>query len=114
MYVYVRNGNIIHVSNSKVDYIKDADVYGCWFSLSDNLIFEDGKVKIYEKSNQFDKDIHKYHLKSKINSLEFQNTKLEKIANENVKKDLELKQDTTKFNRELYLLKNLRKWWWQS
>jgi hypothetical protein len=114
MYVYVRNGNIIHVSNSKVDFLKDADVYGCWFSLSDNLIFEDWKVKIYEKSNQFDKDIHKYHLKSKIHSLEFQNGKLEKIANQTVKNDMELKRETTKFDRELYLLKQLKKWWWQS
>lgn len=108
MYVYIKNGNIIYKSNNKVDFIKDAQVIGCWFDLTDNLIFEDGEVRIYEKSKQFEKDIHKYKLKQEIDSLEFQKGKLEKIANEKVKKKRKIKEETTKFERELYLLNNMR------
>lgn len=106
MFVYIKNGNIIFKSNTKVDFIKGATVVWCWFSLSDNLVFEDGIVKQYEKSKQFEKDIHKYKLSQQIESLEFQNNKLEKIANEKIQKK---KKEVTKFDRELYLLKNMRK-----
>lgn len=111
MFVYIRNGNIVYKSNNKVDFIPDASVIGCWFNLNDNLIFEDGQVRIYEKSKQFEKDIHKYRLSEKIESLEFQNDKLEQIANKKVEKDLELKKEPGKFERELYLLKNMKQCW---
>ena len=112
--MYIKNGNIICKSNSKVDFIKDAQVVWCWFNLTDNLVFEDGKVKIYEKSKQFEKDIHKYKLSEKIESLEFQNNKLEKIDNDKTKKNLELKKDAGKFERELYLLKQMKQCWKHS
>lgn len=111
MYVYVKNDNIVYKSLEKVDFIKDAIVIDCWFNLNDNLIFENGEVRIYERSQQFEKDIHKYKLTKKIESLEFQNEKLDKIANKNVKKDLELKRETTKFDKEIYLLKQMKQCW---
>ena len=112
--MYVKNGNIICKSNSKVDFIKDAQVIWCWFNLTDNLIFEDGKVRIYEKSKQFEKDIHKYRLEQEINSLEYQNDKLEKIANIKVKDERKFKKETSKFERELYLLNNMKQCWKHS
>lgn len=111
MYVYVKNGNIIYKDNKKVDFIKDAQVIQCWFNLNDNLVFEDGNIRVYEKSKQFEKDIHKYRLKQEINSLEYQNDKLEKIANKQVKKERKLKNETSKFERELYLLNNMKQCW---
>jgi hypothetical protein len=110
MFVYEKNGNIIFKSNQKVDFIKDANVIWCWFSLSDNLVIEDGKVKLYEKSKQFEKDIHKYKLSEKVKDLEFQNNKLEKIANDKTKKKMNFKK-VGKFERELYLLKQMKQCW---
>jgi hypothetical protein len=109
MFVYIRNGNIIYKSNTKVDFLPDASVIGCWFSLNDNLVFEDWQVRIYEKSKQFEKDIHKYRLSEKIESLEFQNDKLEKIANTKTEKQLRLKKEAGKYEREIYLLNQMRK-----
>lgn len=111
MFVYIRNWNIVYKSNKKVDFIPDALVMSCWFNLSDNLVLEDWKIRIYEKSKQFEKDIHKYQLSEKIESLEFQNNKLEKIANKKTEKELELKKDAWKFERELYLLKQMKQCW---
>ncbi|MBO7695081.1 MAG: hypothetical protein J6T10_20875 [Methanobrevibacter sp.] len=75
--------------------------------MNDNLIFEDGEVRIYEKSKQFEKDIHKYKLSKQIESLELQKEKLEKIANEKVKKET-FKKEPTKFDRELYILRQMK------
>lgn len=104
--MYVKNGNIIFKSNTRSNLFPDASEVWCWFSMNDNLIFEEGEVRIYEKSKQFEKDIHKYKLSKQIESLEFQKEKLEKIANEKVKK--EILKDPTKFDRELYILRQMK------
>ena len=111
MYVYVKNGNIIYKSMTHASFLKDVSEISCWFGLNDNLIFEDGQVRIYEKSKQFEKDIHKYKLAKTIKSLEFEKEKLEKIANDKTKKELESKGETGKFERELYLLKKMKQCW---
>jgi len=105
--VYVKNGNIIFKSNTRTNLFPDASEVWCWFSMSDNLIFEDGQVRIYEKSKQFEKDIHKYKLSKQIKSLEFQNNKLEKIANEKIKKKT-LTKEPTKYDRDIYLLRQMK------
>ena len=104
--MYIKNGNIIFKSNTRSNLFPDASEVWCWFSMNDNLIFEDGEVRIYEKSKQFEKDIHKYKLSKQIESLELQKEKLEKIANEKVKK--EILKDPTKFDRELYILRQMK------
>ena len=118
MFVYVKNGNILYKSNTRSNIIPWAMEIKCWFSLNDNLVFEDWEVRIYEKSKQFEKDIHKYQLKTKIKNLEFKNKKLEKAANKNVKEKMELRKEATKFDRELYLLRQMKQcWkhsWWQE
>jgi hypothetical protein len=105
--VYVKNGNIIFKSNTRTNLFPDASEVWCWFSMNDNLIFEDWQVRIYEKSKQFEKDIHKYKLSKQVESLEFQNNKLEKIANEKIKKKT-LTKEPTKYDRDIYLLRQMK------
>lgn len=107
MFVYVKNGNILYKSNTKSNIIPDAMEIKCWFSLNDNLVFEDWEIRIYEKSKQFEKDIHKYKLSKQIESLKFQNDKLEKIANDKVTKET-LVKNPTKYNRDIYLLRQMK------
>lgn len=107
MFVYVKNGNIVYKSNTRRNLIPDSTEIRCWFSLNDNLVFEDGEVRIYEKSKQFEKDIHKYKLSKQIKSLEFQNDKLEKIANKKIKKEV-LVKEPTKYDRDIYLLRQMK------
>lgn len=111
MFVYVKNWNIIYKSKDRVKFIKDSDEIQCDYNLNDNLIFEDGEVRIYEKSKQFEKDVHKYYLDEEINNLKHKNKDLEQIANKKVTKDLELKErwlEANEYQRKIYLLKNLR------
>lgn len=105
--MYVKNGNIIFKSNTRTNLFTDASEIWCWFSMNDNLIFEDWQVRIYEKSKQFEKDIHKYKLSKQVESLEFQNNKLEKIANEKIKKKT-LTKEPTKYDRDIYLLRQMK------
>lgn len=105
--MYVKNGNIIFKSNTRTNLFPDASEVWCWFSMNDNLIFEDWQVRIYEKSKQFEKDIHKYKLSKQIESLEFQNNKLEKIANDKIKKKT-LTKEPTKYDRDIYLLRQMK------
>ena len=105
--MYIKNGNIIFKSNTRTNLFPDASEVWCWFSMNDNLIFEDGQVRIYEKSKQFEKDIHKYKLSKQVESLEFQNDKLEKIANEKIKKKT-LTKEPTKYDRDIYLLRQMK------
>lgn len=105
--MYIKNGNIIFKSNTRTNLFPDASEIWCWFSMNDNLVFEDGQVRIYEKSKQFEKDIHKYKLSKQIESLEFQNNKLEKIANEKIKKKT-LTKEPTKYDRDIYLLRQMK------
>mgnify|MGYP006991660291 FL=1 len=105
--MYVKNGNIIFKSNTRTNLFPDASEVWCWFSMNDNLIFEDWQVRIYEKSKQFEKDIHKYKLSKQVESLEFQNNKLEKIANEKIKKKT-LTKEPTKYDRDIYLLRQMK------
>lgn len=105
--MYIKNGNIIFKSNTRTNLFPDASEVWCWFSMNDNLVFEDWQVRIYEKSKQFEKDIHKYKLSKQIETLEFQNNKLEKIANEKIKKKT-LTKEPTKYDRDIYLLRQMK------
>lgn len=107
MYVYIKNGNIVYKSNERSKILPDAIEIICWYSMNDNLIFEDWEVRVYEKSKQFEKDIHKYKLSKQIKSLEFQKNKLEKIADNKIKKET-LSKSPSKFDRDLYLLRQMK------
>ena len=88
--------------------------------MTDRLIFEWGKVKIYEESKQYAEDINRYHLQRELQRTKKKNEDLLKIANNKVEKEMELKtknQEVWEYHRTLYLLKNM-KWsqhsWWQE
>ena len=86
------------------------------YSQTDNLIFEDGKIKRYENSRQYEDDINKYHLEKELSETKRKNTELTKIANTKVRKEMELDikgQEPDEYQRKLYLLKNMR-WLQQS
>lgn len=111
MYVYVKNGNIVYKSENKVNWIKDCMEIWCWYSMNDNLIFEDWEVRIYEKSKQFEKDVNKYSLQKKIDHLEKQNENLTQIANKKITKEMELETrwlEANEHQRLLYLVRNMR------
>lgn len=112
MYLYVKNGNIIHRSESKKQllwFLEGCQVYEdnqVW-----NLIFEDGKIKVYEKSKQREEDSNKYHLTKENNNLKKKNKELEQIANNKIQKDMKLDikgEEPDEYHRKLYLLRNMR------
>lgn len=112
MYLYVKNGNIIHRSESKKQLLWFLE----WCQIYEdnqkwNLIFENWKVKIYEQSKQREEDSNKYHLTKENNQLKKENKKLEKIANNKVYKEFELDKkgmEANSYQRNIYLLKSMR------
>lgn len=112
MYLYIRNWNIIHKSEQKKQllwFLEGCQIYED--NQKGNLIFENGKVKIYEQSKQREEDSNKYHLTKENNQLKKENKKLENIANNKVYKELELEtkwQEANSYQRNIYLLKSMR------
>lgn len=81
------------------------------YSMSDNLIFEQGQVVKYENSKQYIEDTNRYHLTKELEDTQRKNKELEQIANTKVQKEMELdvKWETAdEYHRKLYLLKNMR------
>lgn len=112
MYIYVKNGNIIHKSENKKQllwFLEWCQVYEdnqVW-----NLIFEDGKIKVYEKSKQREEDSNKYHLTKENTILKKKNYDLTRIANNKIRKEMELDikgQEPNEYQRKLYLLRNMK------
>ena len=112
MYLYVKNGNIIYRSESKKQLLWFLE----WCQIYEdnqkwNLIFENGKVKIYEQSKQREEDSNKYHLIKENNNLKKKNRELEQIANNKITKDMKLDikgEEADEYHRKLYLLRNMR------
>ena len=112
MFLYIRDGNIIHKSENKKQllwFLKDCQVYEDnqkW-----NLIFEDWKIKVYEKSKQWEEDSNKYHLTKENKNLKQENSKLEKIAKISVKEHSKRYGDgekLTDFEKNIYMLNHLK------
>lgn len=79
--------------------------------MTDKLIFEDAKIKIYENSRQYVEDTNRYHLQKELKEERRKNGELIKIANEKVRKEMELDAkgvDPDNYQRKLYLLKQMR------
>lgn len=83
------------------------------YTNEDNIIFEDNKIKKYENSRQYIEDTNRYHLNKELEETKRKKAELETIANAKVKKEMELKRDTTERDKKVYLLKNMR-WLQQS
>lgn len=112
MFLYIRNWNIIHKSEQKkqlLGFLKECQVYEDnqkW-----NLIFENWKIKVYEKSKQWEEDSNKYHLSKENNNLKKENEKLEKIAKIGVKEKSKRYGDwekLTDFEKNIYMLNHLK------
>lgn len=111
MYVYVKNWNIVYKSQTRVNWIKDSMEIICWYNMNDNLIFEDGEVRIYEKSKQYEKDVNKYKRQKQVDLLQKKNEELTQIANKKITKEMELDKkglEANEHQRLLYLLRNMR------
>jgi hypothetical protein len=110
MYLYIRNWNIIHKSENKkllLWFLEWCQIYEDnqkW-----NLIFEDGKIKIYEQSKQREEDSNKYHLTKELQYTKKKNKELEIIANTKIKSERKHKKnkEPTEYEKKLYILKNL-------
>lgn len=86
------------------------------YSQTDNLIFEDGKIKKYENSKQYIEDTNRYKLNKELEDTKRKNKELTKIANKKVKEELELDvkdKEPNEYQRKIYLLKQM-KWSQQS
>ena len=90
MYVYVRNGMIIHKSLciKYDDFLKWSTAMIVECNPTDNLIIEDWQIKIYERSNQFVEDSNKYALLKEKRKLENENARLKPIAEREVRNQL--------------------------
>ena len=118
MYVYVSDKwNIIMKSNIRLSGLRNQYMeYNTNYTMEDNLIFEENKIKKYENSKQYIEDSNRYHLTHELEETKRKNSELESIANAKVKKELELDKrglEADEYTRKLYTLKNMR-WLQQS
>lgn len=113
MYLYIKNNAIIYKSKE----IKQPIWFLQWCKIIEysgettDVIWEDGKVKKYMDSKQYEEDINKYHLQKELKEMKIKNAELLQIANTKVKKEMELDvkhQEPNTFQRKLYLLRNMK------
>jgi hypothetical protein len=55
MYVYLKNYRIYHKSDTK-KLLPETSIVECNFAVSDDLIYENWEIKLYEQSEQWKKD----------------------------------------------------------
>ena len=118
MYVYVSDKwNIIMKSNIQLNGLRNQyREFNTGYTMEDNLIFEENKIKKYENSKQYIEDSNRYHLNKELEETKRKNSELTSIANAKVKKELELEArglEANEYQRKLYTLKNMR-WLQQS
>ena len=91
MFVYTKNGRIIHKSDEKKPlrwYLEGSIVYCVSYNKNDHLILEDGKIKIYETSQQYFDDINGYAIQRENNKLKRENNRLKPIAEREIRNQL--------------------------
>lgn len=118
MYVYVSDKwNIIMKSNIRLSGLwNQYREFNTAYTMEDNLIFEENKVKKYENSKQYIEDTNRYHLNKELEETKRKNSELTQIANAKVRKELELDakwEEDGEYQRKLYMLRNMR-WLQQS
>ena len=115
--MYIRNWNIVHKSEKRKPLLGFLE----WCQIQEdnqkwNLIYENWKIKEYEKSKQREEDSNKYHLTKENQLLKRENDKLEKIAKVEVKQKSKRYWDgekLTDFEKNIYLLNHLKECWKQ-
>ena len=109
MYVYVRDKMIIYKSETR-DNLFECDIYEIDCKPTDNLIYEDNQIKIYENSKQYEEDTNKYQLNKELELEKKRNEDLKIIADIKIKKQTK-KKEVSKLDEKLYILNNTR--WFQ-
>lgn len=113
MYLYIRNNAIIYKSKE----IKQPIWFLQWCKIIEysgdttDVIREDGKVKKYVDSKQYEEDINKYHLQKELKEMKVKNAELLQIANKTIKQKMELDWkdwEPNKYYRKLYLIKSMK------
>ena len=119
MYVYVRDGKIRLKSEIRMK-APGCKEYKTDHKMTDRLIYEGWEIKIYEHSKQYGEDINRYHLQKELRRTQKKNEQLQRIADNKIEKEMELKtknQKVSEYHRQIYLLKHM-KWsqhsWWQE
>ena len=110
MYVYVKGGKIRLRSMEKIK-APGFQEYKTDHKMTDRLIFEDAKIKIYENSRQYIEDTDRYHLEKELIKQQKRNKDLETIAKAKMQKDLELDakgEEASDYHKNIYLLKSKR------
>ena len=108
MFVYVKDRKIIFKSEEKRS-IPWASVIETKYKLEDDLILEDGTIKLYKKSERYKKDHHLETLKEKAERLERENTEMKTTIDKRIQEDREV--NPTEYHRLIYKeqLRTLRK-----
>jgi transcriptional regulator with PAS, ATPase and Fis domain len=110
MYIYLKNNHIYHKSETKklIPNTSFLEVQG--FSVNDDLIYEDGEVKLYEKSEQYKKDKQIKSKDEKIFELEKEKEELKEIADSEIKRvfNIDNNEKVNTFNKFLYRMANRR------
>ena len=87
LYVYITAGKIVMKSPRKY-VVQNTTIIETEFKKTDQLIYEDGVVKIYKESQQWKKDNHIETLKEKNEKLEKENSQLQEISDREIRKEL--------------------------
>jgi hypothetical protein len=103
MYVYLKNNRIYHKSEEK-KLIADTTIVECPYRVTDDLIYEEGEIKLYEKSVQYNKD---HNIKTKdeeLVQLRIENEELREIADNEIRSALGMGENekVTQFKKLLY------------
>lgn len=109
MYVYVRDGKIFLQSEQRIR-IPGTQEFITDHKMTDRLIYEGGEIKKYENSKQYVEDTNRYQLQKELAHEKKINKDLTRIANNKMKKEMELREDEepSSYHRNLYLLKKLK------
>ena len=87
----MRNGRIIHKSEEKKQlkgFLEGASVSRVPYNIHENLILEDGQIKIYETSQQYFDDIDWYSVVRENKKLKKENDRLKPIAEREIRNQL--------------------------
>ena len=111
MYVYLKNNRIYHKSEEKRIF-PNTTIIESNFNIKDDLIWEDGEIKLYEKSEQYKKDYNITSLEEKNRKLEEENKKLSEISDREIRKELWMikTEKITAYHRNLYHTIMQKKW----
>ncbi|MDR0608132.1 MAG: hypothetical protein LBG52_07530 [Candidatus Peribacteria bacterium] len=90
MYIYLKDGHIYHKSEQKKLIPNTSLIEVVGFTLADDLIYEDGQVKLYKESEQRKKDHNVVSLEQKIQEVEKKNEELQEVADSEIRRALKL------------------------